>query len=223
MFLFLFSMLMKSTFASSCKGHFQLSPEIQDDLQLSTFQTHLQPHAHKLKESGKYCGKTGDDFKSEGSQKQEEFRSFFKQYYPRVQGQEIEMNFWSSLAIRNEADLNEAFRIAQKLEMQDFPLNGFIFIIYPDQSMRIAPRTILNGVDTGAAKHIALSLGAVVVASGELSVLRNELYQKIIFNLKSGTYMKALVLKDQFQVCRKIEKYFLDMSQKYLAEFTETF
>lgn len=233
----LFELFVKMSFADTCEQKFKpidnicqtinkttslehssQTCKLPDSIQFSQNPMHVQPHAHKRGPGGKYEGVTVQGFKEEAREKSQEFTKFFKDHYPKVDGKEIDLSFWSRLKIDSPQNFKAVIDPIKTLKEKEYPLHGFIFIVLADHSIRIAPRTILNRKDTGESKHIALAQADDLVAAGELNIeFAENQPKKIQFNLSSGTYMASLDSMNQYIVCEKL----MDLLQKTTGLPTE--
>jgi hypothetical protein len=190
-------------------------PDLQNvDLQSIS----VEPHAHKRRNGGKYHGATFESLKNEAKEKTKDFNNFFKINYPKIEGEEIDLKFWSYFKLDSPESFNSILIPIKNLKKKGYPLNGFIFIVLEDETIRIAPRSILSHNDTGETKHIALAKAANLKAAGELTIAFDEnKAKKIQFNLSSGTYMASLDSMKQYFVCETL----VDLIQKVSGIPTE--
>jgi hypothetical protein len=185
----------------------------------SDFPEPLTPHAHKRGPGQKYYGATAESFQKESQRKKKEFNDFFLSHFPAITGDETKMSFWANQPIQKSKDFDHALAHAQALEEKGYPLKGFIFIIDRKGALLMAPRTMEDGEDVGLAKHIALAQGEDLRAAGEFSISKNN----VLFNLKSGTYLKGQKKPIQFLICLKVEELFKKLNRTRSVNFSEQF
>ncbi|MEO5970460.1 MAG: hypothetical protein ABIQ95_11085 [Bdellovibrionia bacterium] len=245
-FLLALNGLISQSLATSCEEKFRIQPSQFNEhvlpsgglTKISPYSSHVSetdilknngrnlanpliPHAHKMDVGQKYHGSTSETFRLEGLKKKKKFHEFFQKNFPEIKLPQTEMDFWSHLKITNPKNFQIAISAAKALEVRGYPLSGFIYIVNPNLSISIAPRTIINGKDTGDAKHIGLANGDSILASGELDVQYFP-EKHLRYNLKSGTYMAALKEPEQFNICIEMKNYLVELT-KFPTEFSEAF